>query len=413
MTTPTTIATGNETAGTPASDNSAVTNPTTTDTTTNNTTNNTSTDTTGAQTASAASNQVVADETTTATAAKQSLMMSRALVAEPKSIATVDQLDGKYVDDDGNVSDIALAVNAGDASAATSTTIPTDITDVFNGQTDSKVTANKDIFGQLYTDPATGKQWIQLLTDKVTNTATSYSFGNQIDTTQSFEIQGELSLDKLNGGGGIGIILQPVNPSEAGIGAGASASADIGIIGQKDTTFIGFDNYQSGQPGYNDTPNGSLTIRQTDGTGTPDGSAFVQMNMDKANSTSDVTNPAGTNPHTAQVNGKAYDVLFDYKWTPDTGTVVDGKVTGTITATVTDVTNGAVKKLTVTSVQLNQAESVAMFAAAGSGGANYLGRINSFTLTKVTEPTTVNYINVKRVRCFKLQRQLIPTLGAI
>lgn len=306
-----------------------------------------------------------------------------------------------------------MAVNAGDASAATSTTIPTDITDVFNGQTDSKVTANKDIFGQLYTDPATGKQWIQLLTDKVTNTATSYSFGNQIDTTQSFEIQGELSLDKLNGGGGIGIILQPVNPSEAGIGAGASASADIGIIGQKDTTFIGFDNYQSGQPGYNDTPNGSLTIRQTDGTGTPDGSAFVQMNMDKANSTSDVTNPAGTNPHTAQVNGKAYDVLFDYKWTPDTGTVVDGKVTGTITATVTDVTNGAVKKLTVTSVQLNQAESVAMFAAAGSGGANYLGRINSFTLTKVTEPTTVNYINVKRVRCFKLQRQLIPTLGAI
>ena len=77
-------------------------------------------------------------------------------------------------------------------------------------------------------------------------TAGTMVFKNQIDTSQAFTFTAELKSQASGNGGGIGFIMQPVDPQKSGVGQGSDPSADIGIYGQPNTTFIGRDGYVDG-----------------------------------------------------------------------------------------------------------------------------------------------------------------------
>lgn len=341
---------------------------------------------------------------------------------------TIDQLDNQYIDDQGNVSSTKPAATTGGTENNTTGNMSEDVTgDLSNTYTTSsgskyytsdngnfsgqgganKSSTDKQVvvanpgetygdFGKVYVDE-NGKQWVKLVSN-VQNAATSYSFKNQIDTTSSFEIQGELDMSSMTAGGGIGIILQPVNPQVAGVGEGSDASADIGIYGQKDTTFIGFDGYVDSSK--NDTSTGALTIRQTNG----NGDGFVNLTLDASKSgasdnkvTASATSPTGPSIQTSYTT--SVDTLFDLKWTP-TGTDADGKSTGSLTMTLYSASDTSMQTplyyLTVTNISLDTAESIALFGAFGGGGATNLaqGRITSYSLQKVSQKVTVNYVNI-------------------
>lgn len=359
------------------------------------------------------------------------------------SLKSIDQLGGKYIDDKGNVSDTAPgAMTIGGQTGSSddmSTEVTGDLTKVttadgkdtyyvsddgnFVGQGGvDAATGDKEVivadtgddyeeFGKVYVD-ANGKQWVKLV-NSAQNSAASYAYKNQINTNASFDIKGEWQMNSTNAGGGLGIILQPVLPQTAGVGSGASAAADIGILGQPSTTFVGFDGWVSGDKNTFDTGEGVLTIRQTNAT---DGKSFVDLTLGNPdpNSGSDAdkilkgnTNGGGTespnqmtNPRTSAVSTGKIDVLYDVNWTPDDTQTSASGVAGTLTATLYNSTDSnlttPIKVLTVTDITLPSSTAIALFGAFGGGGGSALaqGRITSFTLTPVTQQVTVNYIDV-------------------
>ncbi|WP_203650138.1 MBG domain-containing protein [Secundilactobacillus yichangensis] len=146
-------------------------------------------------------------------------------------------------------------------------------------------------------------------------TAGTLVFKNQIDTSKPFTINAtfntENASDKVteSGGGGLGFIIQPVDPQNAGVGAGSDPSANLGIAGQQNVTFIGRDGY-IGADG--DTPWNQLTVRQTTNAGV--------LSKDTPIWYSD-QNPGLKVPLTEYVT---------LSWTPQTG-VVNHQVTGFLT----------------------------------------------------------------------------------
>ncbi|WP_054734662.1 beta strand repeat-containing protein [Secundilactobacillus similis] len=227
-------------------------------------------------------------------------------------------------------------------------------------------------------------------------------------------------------GGGLGIILQPVLPQTAGVGAGASAAADIGILGQQSTTFVGFDGYVSGDPNTYDSKPGALTIRQTDD---KTGKSFVNLQMvDKGiDGLNDDTLMGGndkdgdktqrTNPQTSPISG-VLDVLYDIQWTPDSTQLSGETVTGTLSATLYDAktytaASTPLRTLAVSGINLPSSTAIALFGAFGGGGASALaqGRVTSFTLTPVTQQVTVNYINVDGGATLKPSTNINASVG--
>ncbi len=295
------------------------------------------------------------------------------------------------------------------------------------GQSDSShhVIAQKgstyDNFGKVYYDN-NKKQWVLLAAD-TTGAAGSYSFKNQIDTTSAFDIQGEWYMSKNNPGGGVGIILQPVNPQLAGIGSSSNAAIDIGIQGQKDTTFLGFDGYKSQATNDHDSNVGELTIRQTDDTGIvgPNGGGFNNLTLapsGNVNATQEYPDtPAATVG--ASNKGDKLDVLFDVKWTPTDGTVdAKGNVTGTLAVAAYDrviltMKTPLGKIVTTNDVSLPSASSIALFGALGGSGAGVTvqGRITSYDLQQVSQKVSVNYLNIDTGATVKTQTQINANVG--
>ncbi|GAX03976.1 adhesion exoprotein [Secundilactobacillus pentosiphilus] len=366
------------------------------------------------------------------------------------SVKTINQLDGQYIDDKGNVSSTKPSVaTGGNQAAVTNNKIPTSVNDNFTGQggqndsTKHVAIDSTGDYGKVYQD-AENKQWVKLVDNK-NSVAASYSFKNQIDTTSSFHVQGEWYMSKDNPGGGLGVILQPVNPQVAGISKTSDASVDIGIQGQPNTTFLGFDGYTSDQPDDHDTKPGTLTIRQTDDHTTSigtSGGGFNPLTLDDDQSINaqyvqqagpdDLLGKIaqlliGTKPDRYQdspyatiglpdapadpnLAGPELDVLFDIQWLPNSDIAdFDNKVSGTLSVAVYDTTDTAMQnplgKVVTDNTELPSATSIALFGAMGGTGAvQHLngttipggliqGRINSYSFEKVPQTVTVNYIN--------------------
>ncbi|NLR19491.1 KxYKxGKxW signal peptide domain-containing protein, partial [Lactobacillus sp. LC28-10] len=198
------------------------------------------------------------------------------------------------------------------------------------------------------------------------NTVGTLVFKNQIDTSKAFTFNASFTSQTAGGGGGIGFILQPVDPQAAGVGEGSDPSVDIGIYGQPNTTFIGRDGYKdvADTPSRADTDWTNLTIRQTD---------------DQGHLTA--TSPTWSNSSTPATPSNVNIPLTEYAtltWTPTSG-VVDHKVTGTLTYTTYKDAARTQKVQTLTtssatyiptsklnSITLNQSVSIAAFGATGN-----------------------------------------------
>ncbi|WP_180245676.1 KxYKxGKxW signal peptide domain-containing protein, partial [Secundilactobacillus silagincola] len=376
----------------------------------------------------------------------------------PTSLKTIDQLNGEYIDDKGDVSKTKPAPATGGGQTASTADMSKDVTGDLTAVTDNGNTYytttdgnfsgqggqnNKDAtphvvvatkgqqfdnFGKVYRD-SKQKQWVLLAAD-TTGAAGSYSFKNQIDTTSNFDIQGEWYMSKNDPGGGVGIILQPVNPQLAGIGSSSNAAIDIGIQGQKDTTFLGFDGYTSGKKNDHDTAPGTLTIRQTDSQGSydpTDGGGFNNLTLDTTNSVNaqyvkdkntnqlDDDSPYAT---VGENEGDTLDVLFDVNWKPNDGSVgTDGNVTGTLAVSAYNpsgsTTDKPLGKIVTDNVKLPSASSIALFGALGGSGAGVTvqGRITSYDLQQVSQKVSVNYLNIDTGATVKAQTQINANVG--
>lgn len=202
----------------------------------------------------------------------------------------------------------------------------------------------------------------------------SYVFDNQVDTSKTFTLQGSYSSDNFKySGGGLGIILQPVDPQDAG--KNANTTADVGIDGLASTTFIGRDFFQDSNKG--DTKWSSLTIRQT-------GADGKIITTPLANIT------AGTGQTEAVTKGEYYILT----WKP-TGTDASGNEVGTLNYTIYKDAAHTVQVQTTGNVvtTLRKAVSLAAFGATGGGASTIPATITSFTGTRVTMPVTVNYVD--------------------
>ncbi|BAP85332.1 hypothetical protein LOOC260_107920 [Paucilactobacillus hokkaidonensis JCM 18461] len=202
----------------------------------------------------------------------------------------------------------------------------------------------------------------------------SYVFDNQVDTTKGFTLTGSYSNGVTTTGGGLGIIIQPVDPQNAG--NNSNSTADVGIDGLADTTFIGRDFYNDALKG--DTTWSALTIRQTDDSG----------NM--------ITTPAANvTSGTGQTNVIKAGEYYTLTWTPTSVDTTTGKVTGTLTyTTYTDSTKSTVLQATgPVTVVLNGAVSLAAFGATGGATTSQTATITSFSGTRVTMPVVVHYVD--------------------
>ncbi|MFC6254938.1 MBG domain-containing protein [Secundilactobacillus hailunensis] len=200
---------------------------------------------------------------------------------------------------------------------------------------------------------------VTLTPAKTSTVAGTLVYKNQIDTTQAFTFNATLTSQAASHGGGIGFILQPVDPQKAGIGDGSDPSADIGIYGQPNTTFIGRDGYPdtTSTPDRADTQWNQLTVRQTDAAGHLT-----------------TTSPTWASAQKSNVPLTEYVTLA---WQPTT-TNSDNTVTGTLTYTtysdaartmkfqsVATTANTATKASGLPAVTLNKSVSIAAFAAVG------------------------------------------------
>ncbi|ANK61423.1 hypothetical protein BSQ39_12400 [Loigolactobacillus backii] len=216
----------------------------------------------------------------------------------------------------------------------------------------------------------------------------TYVFNNQIDTTSGFTIKGSFTSTATDAGGGEGIILQPVDPQNAGINdttgtldsssTYAKGQADVGIEGLANTTFIGRD--FSNTPSKGDTPWNALTVRQTDANG-----AMVQPASQSG------TDGSG---QTAAIKAGEYYTIIWAPSTDQTG-VATGYEKGTFLYTTYSDAARTKQLLTLTTsnIVLSKASSIAAFGASGGKTATITATIESFAGTRVTEPVTVHYVD--------------------
>ncbi|GAX04430.1 adhesion exoprotein [Secundilactobacillus pentosiphilus] len=245
-------------------------------------------------------------------------------------------------------------------------------------------------------------------------TAGTLVFKNQIDTSKPFTINATFTTENesqdgsSSDGGGLGFILQPVDPQSAGVGTGSDPTADIGIAGQPNTTFIGRDGYKSPDSKYGDTQWNQLAVRQTDSTG--------QLTANTPTWMSAAHSPLGWGWFGEQVAKTEYVTL---DWAPQTG-VSNHQVSGVLTYSsfadpdrknlIQSLAAGAGSSNWLGSflfgskpqVTLNQSVSIAAFGAVGSVGTgsnertvtieNATGQ-SAFTATVNTVPIQINYLS--------------------
>jgi len=256
---------------------------------------------------------------------------------------------------------------------------------------------------------------VTLVPKNQSNTAGTLVFKNQIDTSQPFTINAKFTTENESAdgsssdGGGLGFILQPVDPQDAGVGPGSDPSTDIGIDGQPNTTFIGRDGYKSPEQQYGDTQWNQMTVRQTDSTG--------QLTKDTPTWTSAANSALGLGWIGQHVSQTEYGTLT---WTPKTG-VINHSVSGTLTYTtfVDEQRTQQIQTFTAGGdssnwlgnlifgtkplVTLNQSVSIAAFGAVGdvSGDGsnertvtieNVAGK-SAFTAKVNTMPVQINYLD--------------------
>ncbi|MTV82745.1 MBG domain-containing protein [Secundilactobacillus folii] len=271
--------------------------------------------------------------------------------------------DGSYSGNDAN------SVDLKDSSAITANFKGMQVTKGDDGKiTTTNITSNiKD--GTLTLVPATTK-----------NAAGTLVFKNQIDTTKDFQFEAELTTaaSGTNSGGGLGIILQPVDPQDAGVGADSNPGDDIGIYGQPNTTFAGRDGYvDTSHPDRADLPWNNLSIRQTDAQGV----------LTSANTWKDTTNTAAV-----------ANLLTEYVtlvWTPQTVNS-DNTVTGDLVyTTYSDAARTQkVQSVDGNGVILNRSVSIAAFGATGGNTSLRTVTANEFQATITSVPVQINYVDV-------------------
>lgn len=249
--------------------------------------------------------------------------------------------------------------NPAGADAATSNLAAADIPDSF------------DVVGSAKTTDTPG-------TVTLTNGAGqngSYVFDNQVDTSKTFTLTGSyLSTAYQGTGGGLGIIIQPVDPQDAG--KNSNTTADVGIDGLANTTFVGRDFYVDSTK--NDTTWNHLTIRQTDANGN-------MVLTPLANITS------GANQTAAVTKGEYYVLT----WTPTRVDSTTGAVTGTLnyTSYLDAAHTTSVQTTGNVTTTLSRAVSLAAFGATGGTGGTQTATVTAFTGTRVTMPVKVHYVD--------------------
>lgn len=255
---------------------------------------------------------------------------------------------------------------------------------------------------------------VTLVPKNQSNTAGILVFKNQIDTSKPFTISATFTTENesqdgsSSDGGGLGFILQPVDPQSAGVGTGSDPTADIGIAGQPNTTFIGRDGYKSPDSKYGDTQWNQLAVRQTDSTG--------QLTANTPTWMSAAHSPLGWGWIGEQVAKTEYVTL---DWAPKTG-VINHQVSGVLTYSsyadsdrkelIQSLAAGANSSDWLGSilfgskpqVTLNQSVSIAAFGAVGSVGTgsnertvtieNTAGQ-SAFNATVTTVPIQINYLS--------------------
>ena len=196
-----------------------------------------------------------------------------------------------------NTGDLNGTNPAGEDAATSTIDTPSDVEDSF--ETTGSATGGTDGKATLSNTNGVGQNG-------------SYVFDNQVDTSKTFTLKGSYSSDNFKySGGGLGIILQPVDPQNAG--NNSNTTADVGIDGLASTTFVGRDFFQDSDKG--DTKWSSLTIRQTGADG-------------KIITTPLVSASAGSGQTDAITKGEYYTLT----WTP-TGTDASGNEVGTLNYT--------------------------------------------------------------------------------
>ncbi|WP_252904586.1 hypothetical protein [Secundilactobacillus silagei] len=216
---------------------------------------------------------------------------------------------------------------------------------------------------------------------------------------------------------------------------------------KKNTTFLGFDGYKSQFDADHDTDPGTLTIRQTDNTGTKGPGGFNNLNLDKESKYAQQDNldapyaiiggkqkdqednqlddqqwsilvpgygyliytPTKTTRNTKTTNSNKsnnnesnkIDMLFDVNWVPnetqdDSKKVINGTL-GTLSVAVSNPNDSSkvLGKVVTDNTELPSATSIALFGALGGTGEGVLaqGRITSYKLQQVPQTVTINYID--------------------
>lgn len=294
-----------------------------------------------------------------------------------------------------------------------SITSPSDVQANFKAEQSVKSSATNQITTTDVTNTITNGG-ITLVPKNQSYTAGTLVFKNQIDTSKPFTINATFTTENesqdgtSSDGGGLGFILQPVDPQSAGVGTGSDPTADIGIAGQPNTTFIGRDGYKSPDSKYNDTQWNQLAVRQTDGTG--------QLTANTPTWMSAAHSPFGWGWFGEQVTKTEYVTL---DWAPKTG-VINHQVSGILTYSsyadpdrknlIQTLAAGANNSNWLGSllfgskpqVTLNQSVSIAAFGAVGDVGTgsnertvtieNTAGQ-SAFNATVTTVPIQINYLS--------------------
>ncbi|WP_252898691.1 beta strand repeat-containing protein [Secundilactobacillus odoratitofui] len=234
-----------------------------------------------------------------------------------------------------------------------------------NVKSNNKITST-DLSSQIQTGTVT-------LVPNVGTTAGALTFNNQIDTSQTFTFTTALTTNLGdNSGGGLGIILQPVDPADTGVGPGSDPTADIGILGLPNTYFAGRDGYahSNGDVNWN-----TLSIRATD-----------------KNGNLSTSTPVWKSTSTFSTTATEYVIL---NWTP---TLInnDNTVTGSLVYTSYSDAAHTKQNQTVTGndIVLNRSESIAAFGATGGVSATRIVSAPTITATIASVPVTINYVNV-------------------
>ncbi len=248
-----------------------------------------------------------------------------------------------------------------------------------------------------------------VLVDKTKFTIGTLVYENQIDMSKAFSFKAELSTNNGSGGGGLGYILQAVDPQEAGVGVSSAPSQDIGISGQADTIFIGRDAYQttstkdplsSDGAYYADSNWDQLVIRETADNGALNSETPYWISTTKENLTDDYGELTWT-PSTINADGTVTGILTYTTYSDADYSKETQSVSSTVANLPSNVSNNGLTSGTTyyttasDGITVSRYESIAAFGAAGNDTSDIRTVAGeSFSGSVVTDPVTINYVDI-------------------